>query len=276
MTPGRLTHPVTAARLVIARDLLLAFRRPEQLVQPLSFFVLVTTLFPLSVSPERAQLRAIAPGVLWVAALLAALMALDFLFRDDAQDGTLEQYALSGQSLTWLLLGKTAAHWLLTGVPLSLMAPLMGYTLGVPTAASAGIMLTVALGSLALSFIGSIGAALTLGVRRGGVLLSILILPLAVPILIFGSRATELAIHGGALRWHPWNCSAPSWSCPSPLHRWPPPPPCASAWSSSRDVDMVSPARFAAVRLPAGGRPGALVRLDRRASCWSWRCTTVW
>lgn len=194
--PPEVTPPLTAARLVIARDLMLAFRRPEQLVHPLAFFVLVTTLFPLSVSPELSQLRAIAPGVLWVAALLAALMALDFLFHDDAQDGTLEQYALSGQSLTWLLLGKTGAHWLLTGVPLALMAPLMGFTLGVPVTASAGIMLTVALGSLALSFIGSIGAALTLGVRRGGVLLSILILPLAVPILIFGSRATELAIRG--------------------------------------------------------------------------------
>jgi heme exporter protein B len=198
--PGSLTPPLTAARLVIARDLVLAFRRPEQLVQPLAFFVLVTALFPLSISPERSQLRAIAPGVLWVAALLAALLALDFLYRDDAQDGTLEQYALSGQSLTWLLLGKTAAHWLLTGVPLSLLAPLLGYTLGVPATAGTGIMFTLALGSLALSFIGSIGAALTLGVGRGGVLLSILILPLAVPILIFGSRATELAIHGEAYR----------------------------------------------------------------------------
>ncbi len=196
--PTEVTPPLQAARLVIARDLTLAFRRPDQLLHPLAFFVLVTTLFPLSVSPELATLRGIAPGVLWVAALLAALLALDFLFRDDAQDGTLEQYALSGQSLTWLLLGKTAAHWLLTGVPLSLMAPLMGYTLGVPASASVGIILTVALGSLALSFIGSIGAALTLGVRRGGVLLSILILPLAVPILIFGSRATQLAIRGEA------------------------------------------------------------------------------
>jgi heme exporter protein B len=194
--PSQLTPPLTAARLVIARDLLLAFRRREQLLQPLVFFVLVTTLFRLSVPPELAQLQEIAPGVVWVAALLAALLALDFLFRDDAQDGTLEQYALSGQSLTWLLLGKTATHWLLTGVPLSVMAPLMGYALGVPVTASAGIMLTVALGSLALSFIGSIGAALTLGVRRSGVLLAILILPLAVPILIFGSQATELAIRG--------------------------------------------------------------------------------
>jgi heme exporter protein B len=194
--PPALTAPLMAARLVVTRDLMLAFRRPEQLLHPLAFFVLVTTLFPLSVSPERTTLRVIAPGVLWVAALLAALLALDFLFRDDAQDGTLEQYALSGQSLTWLLLGKTGAHWLLTGVPLSVMAPLMGYTLGVPASASVGIMLTVALGSLALSFIGSIGAALTLGARRGGVLLAILILPLAAPILIFGSRATELAIRG--------------------------------------------------------------------------------
>jgi heme exporter protein B len=193
-----LTSPLLAARLVITRDLMLAFRRREQLLHPLAFFVLVTAMFPLSVSAERSVLRTLAPGVLWVAALLAALLALDFLFRDDAQDGTLEQFALSGQSLTWLLLGKTGAHWLLTGVPLSVMAPLLGYTLGVPVSASVGIMLTVALGSLALSFIGSIGAALTLGARRGGVLLSILILPLAVPILIFGSRATELAIRGEA------------------------------------------------------------------------------
>jgi heme exporter protein B len=192
------TPPLIAARLVIERDLLLAFRRPEQLLHPLAFFILVTTLFVLSESSERTVLRSIAPGVLWVGALLAALLALDFLFRDDARDGTLEQYALSGQSLTWLLLGKTGAHWLLTGVPLSLMAPLMGYTLGVPASASLGIMLTVALGSLALSFIGSIGAALTLGAQRGGVLLAILILPLAAPILIFGSRATELAIRGEA------------------------------------------------------------------------------
>ncbi|MGC1459966.1 MAG: heme exporter protein CcmB [Steroidobacteraceae bacterium] len=196
--PPALTPPLLAARLVVTRDLMLAFRRPEQLLHPLAFFVLVTMLFPLSGSPERTTLRVIAPGVLWVTALLAALLALDFLFRDDAQDGTLEQYALSGQSLTWLLLGKTAAHWLLTGVPLSVMAPLMGYTLGVPASASVGIMLTVALGSLALSFIGSIGAALTLGARRGGVLLSILILPLAAPIVIFGSKATELAIRGEA------------------------------------------------------------------------------
>jgi heme exporter protein B len=188
--------PFEAARLVLMRDLTLAFRRRGQLVQPLAFFAIVTTLFPLGISPELSRLREVAPGVLWVAALLASLLALEFLFRDDAQDGTLEQYALSGQSLTWLLLAKTLAHWLLTGLPLALMAPLAGMSLGAPVASVPGIVAGVGVGSVALSLIGSIGAALTLGIRRSGVLLSLLTLPLAMPVLIFGSRATELAIKG--------------------------------------------------------------------------------
>jgi heme exporter protein B len=187
-----------AAWLVLSRDLRLAFRKREQLVQPLAFFAIVTMLFPLSITPELSRLREIAPGVVWVAALLAALLALEFLFRDDALDGTLEQYALSVQSLTWLLLAKTAAHWLLTGLPLALVAPFAGMALGVPRFSLTGIVLTIALGTLALSLIGAIGAALTLGVKRGGVLLSLLILPLAVPVLVFGSRATDLAIRGEA------------------------------------------------------------------------------
>jgi heme exporter protein B len=191
-----MASPFSAARLVLERDLRLAFRKREQLVQPLAFFAIVTTLFPLAISPERSQLREIAPGVIWVGALLAALLALDFLFRDDAQDGTLEQYALSGQSLTWLLFAKTATHWMLTGLPLALMAPLAGTTLGVDPPAFAGILIAIAIGTLALSLVGSIGAALTLGVKRSGVLLAILILPLAVPILVFGARATQLAIRG--------------------------------------------------------------------------------
>jgi len=186
--------PLEAARLALARDLRLAFRKREQLVQPPAFFVIVTTLFPLSITPELAQLRAIAPGVLWVAALLSSMLALEFLFRDDAQDGTLEQYALSGRSLTWLLFAKTAAHWILTGVPLALIAPLVGVALGAPGDALPGIVAAIATGTLALSLLGSIGAALTLGVKRSGVLLSLLTLPLAVPILIFGARATQLAI----------------------------------------------------------------------------------
>lgn len=181
---------------MVARDLRLALRKRGQLVQPLAFFAIVTTLFPLGISPELTRLREVAPGVLWVAALLASLLALEFLFRDDAQDGTLEQHVLSGRSLTWLLFAKTVAHWLLTGLPLALMAPLAGLSLGVPASAIAGIVISVALGSVALSLIGSIGAALTLGVKRSGALLSLLTLPLSMPVLIFGARATELAIKG--------------------------------------------------------------------------------
>jgi heme exporter protein B len=190
------TPAVEAARLALARDIRLAFRRPGQLVQPLAFYAIVTTLFPLGISPELSRLREVAPGVLWVAALLSSQLALEFLFRDDAQDGTLEQQALSGQSLTALLLAKTAAHWLLTGLPLAVMAPLAGLSLGVPAKSVAGIVASVALGSIALSLIGSIGAALTLGVKRSGALLSLLTLPLSMPVLIFGARATELAIKG--------------------------------------------------------------------------------
>src|SRR5215813_2297100 len=188
------TSSVAAARLMLARDIRLALRKRGQLVQPLAFFAIVTTLFPLGISPELGRLRDVAGGVLWVAALLSSLLALEFLFRDDAQDGTLEQHVLSGQSLTWLLFAKTAAHWLLTGLPLALMAPLAALSLGAPAAAVPGIVASVALGTVALSLIGSIGAALTLGVRRSGALLPLLILPMSVPVLIFGARATELAI----------------------------------------------------------------------------------
>jgi len=195
-TPHDVASVLDAARLVLERDLMLAMRRRGQLVQPLAFFAIVTTLFPLAISPELARLREVAAGVLWVAALLASLLALEFLFRDDAYDGTLEQYALSGQPLTGLMFAKTAAHWLLTGLPLALMAPLAGLSLGAPSGSLPGIVASVAVGTVALSLIGSIGAALTLGIRRSGVLLALLTLPLSLPVLIFGARASELAIRG--------------------------------------------------------------------------------
>ena len=190
---------LAAARLALARDLRLAFRKRGQLVQPLAFFAMVTMLFPLAISPELSRLREVAPGVVWAAALLASLLALEFLFRDDAYDGTLEQYALSGQSLTGLMFAKTLAHWLLTGLPLALMAPLAAVSLGAPASAMPGIVASVAVGSVALSLIGAIGAALTLGVKRSGALLSLLTLPLSLPVLIFGARATQLAISGESL-----------------------------------------------------------------------------
>ncbi len=198
MTSAGAPSVLAVAQLMLARDLRLAFRKASQLVQPLAFFAMVTTLFPLAVTPELTQLRRIAPGVLWAAALLSSLLALEFLFRDDAQDGTLEQFALSGRSLTGLLSAKTAAHWLLTGLPLALMAPLAGVALGVPERALPGILASVTVGTITMSLIGAVGAALTLGVRRAGALLSLLTLPLAIPVLIFGARATQLAIRGEA------------------------------------------------------------------------------
>ena len=190
---------IGAALAVVGRDLRLALRRPGRALQPLAFFAVVTLLFPLGYTPELDKLRQIAPGVLWVAALLAGLLSLESLFREDAQDGTLEQMLLSGQPLAALALAKTAAHWLLTGLPLTLMAPVLGIALGVPGSAMPGILSSLALGTVTLSLVGAVGAALTLGVRRGGVLLGLLTLPLTVPTLVFGARATELAIAGEGL-----------------------------------------------------------------------------
>lgn len=195
------THstPLRAARLVVERDLRVAFRNAPQVAQPIAFFAVVTTLFPLALTPELAQLRQVAPGVLWVAALLASLLAIEYLYRDDAIDGTLEQFALSGQSLTWLLFAKTLSHWTLSGVPLALASPFAAMALGAPAASWPGVMASVALGTIALSLLGAISAGLTLGVKRGGALLSLLTLPLAVPLLIFGASATERAIAGQSI-----------------------------------------------------------------------------
>jgi heme exporter protein B len=180
--------------MLVRRDLRLALRRPGEWLQPLVFFLVVTTLFPLATNPELSRLRDMAPAALWVAALLSSLLALELLFREDGQDGTLEQLAVSGLPLSWLLLAKTCVHWLLTGLPLVLVAPLAATALGAPYASIPGVLAVLLLGSVALSLIGAVGAGLTLGLRRGGVLLALLVLPLAVPVLIFGARATALAI----------------------------------------------------------------------------------
>jgi heme exporter protein B len=187
---------LAAARTVVARDLLLAFRRPAEWLQPLAFFVIITMLFPLALNSEPALLRMIAPGALWVALLLASILALDFLFREDGYDGSLEQFALSGQPFAVLLLAKTATHWLLTGLPLAIVGPLAAVSLGAPGSSMPGVLWSVLLGSVSLSLIGAIGAGLTLGLRRGGALLALLLLPLSIPTLIFGARATQLAILG--------------------------------------------------------------------------------
>jgi len=189
--------PVLQAGLrLMSRDLRLAMRRAGDWLQPLVFFLVVTTLFPLALNPELSRLRDVAPGALWVAGLLSSLLALELLFREDSLDGSLEQLAISGVPFAWLLWAKTVAHWLLTGLPLVLVAPLAATALGAPAAAIPGVLAALLLGSLALSQLGAIGAALTLGLRRSGVLQAVIVLPLAVPVLIFGARATALAIAG--------------------------------------------------------------------------------
>ena len=189
----------TLVRLVIARDLRLAVRHWDQVIQPLIFFAIITTLFPLAISPALDELRRIAPGVVWVAAMLASLLALESLFRPDVEDGTMEQWVLSGQPLSLLLLAKVVTHWLLTGLPLVLMSPLVGTALGMPQSVWPVLMATLALGTGSLSMLGGVGAALTVGVRRGSVLLALLVLPLEMPVLIFGARAVDLAMQGEAV-----------------------------------------------------------------------------
>jgi heme exporter protein B len=181
---------------VVRRDVRLAMRRRSDIVSALFFFIIVASLFPLGIGPEPNLLRKLAPGVLWVAALLATMLALPRLFADDHRDGTLEQLALAPHPLGLVVLGKVIAHWLVSGLPLALLAPLLGlqYDLSVPAlAVLTGALL---LGTPALSGIGAIGAALTLGVRGGGVLLSLLVLPLYIPVLIFGAGAVDAAVSG--------------------------------------------------------------------------------
>jgi heme exporter protein B len=161
---------------------------------------MVTTLFPLALSPELAELRQIGAGILWVAALLAALLGLEFLYRADYSDSTLEQMLLSGQPLALLAIAKTAAHWTACGLPLVLVSPLLAVSLGVPADALGTLVVSLAFGTGILSALGAVGAALTLGLRRGSVLLSLLVLPLAMPALIFGARAVDMAIHGEVAR----------------------------------------------------------------------------
>jgi heme exporter protein B len=183
----------SAAARLVERDLKVIFRHVSEALNPLVFFVVVATLFPLATSPDAALLRDMAPGVVWVAALLSSTLALDSLFKADMDDGTMEQLALSPQPLAWLLLAKIVTHWVVSGLPLVLIAPLVARGFFLPTEAILPMMLALALGTPTLSLIGAVGAALTAGVRRGGALLSLLVLPLSLPTMIFGARATDLA-----------------------------------------------------------------------------------
>lgn len=178
-------------RCIIARDLRIALRRRADTLAALIFFVMVVSLFPIGVGPEPQLLRTMAPGVLWVAAMLASMLSLARLFADDHSDGTLEQLLLSTHSLAWLVLGKTTAHWLASGFPLVLLSPLLGLQFDLSAAAIGVLALSLLLGTPILSLVGAMGAALTVGLRSSSVLLSLLVLPLTIPVLIFGAGAVE-------------------------------------------------------------------------------------
>lgn len=193
MTSDSLTRAFT---LLLKRDLLLAVRHRAEMINPLLFFVLVTSLFPLGIGADPILLRAVGPGVIWVAALLAALLSLEGIFRSDFEDGTLEQFLLSSHPVSVLVIAKVLAHWLITGLPLLVISPLLGVLLGLPGDAIIILLVTLALGTPVLSLIGAVGVALTVGLRKGGMILSLLVLPLYVPLLIFAASAVDTAAAG--------------------------------------------------------------------------------
>lgn len=183
-------------RWIVWRDLMLAWRRRSDMLSTVFFFVIVVSLFPLGIGPETQLLRSIAPGVVWVAALLASMLSLGRLFANDYHDGTLEQLLLTPQPLFLVVLGKVLAHWIVAEIPLVLFAPLLGAQFDLSRQTLLVLFVSLLVGTPILSLIGSVGAALTLGLRGGGVLISILILPLYIPALIFGAGAVEATIIG--------------------------------------------------------------------------------
>jgi heme exporter protein B len=194
MRPG---SPGAAALALLRRDLLLLWRQRADALNPLLFALMVATLFPLALGPEAQMLSRVAGGIVWVTVVLASLLSLDALFRGDAEDGSLDQLAVSGQPLALLAGARILAHWLGTGLPLTLVAPLLAYMLGLDTSALPALVAALALGTPLLSLVGACCAALTVAMRRSGILLSLLVLPLTVPVLIFGAGAVEAAATGG-------------------------------------------------------------------------------
>lgn len=181
---------------VLRRDLRLAFAQGGSVGLVIGFFVIAATLFPLASGPEREELARVAPAVIWIGALLATLLSLDRLFQADLEDGSLDLLLLGGTPASVLVLAKCLAHWLSTGLPLVLVSPLLGLLLGLDGSGIAVLALTLALGTPSLSLIGAVGAALTVGIRRAGILIAVLVLPLYVPVLIFGAGAVDLATLG--------------------------------------------------------------------------------
>ena len=185
---------------LLLRDMRLALRSRHELANPLIFFVLVVSLFPLAITPTSERLAEIAPGVIWVSALLAVLLSLDRLFKQDYEDGSLDQLMLSPNPLVILVLAKVCAHWLMTGLPLVIIAPLLGVFMQLQAESLNVLIWSLLLGTPVLSLIGAIGVSLTVAVNRGGVLLSLIVLPLYIPVLIFGANAIDVASDGMSVR----------------------------------------------------------------------------
>lgn len=181
---------------IFKRDLLIAFRRRSEIIHPLIFFVMVISLFPLAIGDDKVLLQKIAPAIIWVTALLATMLSLDTLFRSDFEDGSLEQMTLLKTPLSLLVTAKITAHWFITGLPLLLITPLLAVLLYMPTETISMLLLTLLLGTPTLSLIGAVGIALTVGLRQGGVILSLLILPLYIPVLIFATLALQNSAQG--------------------------------------------------------------------------------
>ncbi|MDH5368404.1 MAG: heme exporter protein CcmB [Gammaproteobacteria bacterium] len=176
---------------IFKRDLLIAFRRRSEIIHPLIFFVMVVSLFPLAIGDDKVLLQKIAPAIIWVTALLATMLSLDNLFRSDFEDGSLEQMTLLQTPLSFLITAKIVAHWVITGLPLIIITPLLAVLLYLPSELISTLLLTLLLGTPTLSLIGAVGIALTVGLRQGGVILSLLILPLYIPVLIFATLALQ-------------------------------------------------------------------------------------
>lgn len=180
------------------RDLILVFRHKTDMVNPLVFFLIAISMIPLAIGPEPALLLRIAPGIIWVMALLATLLSLDNLFRSDFDDGSLEQLLIAPYPLFFSVLAKVTVHWLATGLPLTLLAPLLGVMLSLPASAFGALCCSLFIGTAAMSLIGAVGAALTVGLRKGGLLISLIVMPLYIPVLIFGASAVQAAALGEA------------------------------------------------------------------------------
>ena len=188
----------SAFMATLKRDLLIAVKRRNDIVNPFVFFVIVVSLFPIGISPESAVLRQIAPGVVWIAALLASMLSMDSLYRADFEDGSLEQLLLNPNSLYLLVFAKNIAHWTVSGLPVIVVSPLLAYMLSLPAAGYPALIVTLLLGTPVISLLGSIAVALTVGLGSRGLILAVIVLPMSVPVLIFGTLAVQNSLVGGS------------------------------------------------------------------------------